>query len=303
MVGNCYGSLRGARARRCAQSRSVRQPSVGNYLELSSTTNLINTARLCAGWRCVKLKGRFPRLTGTRYLTALRGWRCVVNVRTKTLAASVVCAGFLGANAASAAVVLEDNFNQDMPELSWSGDSVFTSVAFNDTNAGAPAVASTDLIGAGSGFDFYPGNGRYVDMDGSTGFGNVPFAGVLQSNTSIVTGAYTLSFDLGGNARGAPAQTTEVWVGSFGTGFEIASVTLSSSAPFTLHSYAFNTPVSGPLTFYELGPSDQQGNILDNVTLISGVPEPDTSAMLLAGLGALGLVRRSAKRTRIANGS
>jgi hypothetical protein len=114
---------------------------------------------------------------------------------------------------------------------------------------------------------------------------------VLQSNASFAAGTYTVSFDLGGNARGAPAQTTEVFLGST----LVASLTLDSGSPFALHTFTFDS-AGGNLVFDELGPSNQQGNILDNVTLNS-VPEPASWAMMLLGVGAIGA---SLRRSRLA---
>ena len=176
-------------------------------------------------------------------------------------AAAAILAGAATAQAASAGVVLSDNFNADALALNWTGDSVFTSNAVADAGG---AIASTDLIGSGY-FDFFPGNGNYVDLDGSTGYGNLPVAGQLESNSAVGAGKYTLTFDLGGNARGAADQTTVISLGGF-----TDSITLASGAPLATHSVTFNT-AGGNLFFTESGPSDQQGNILDNVTLSTAV--------------------------------
>ena len=87
----------------------------------------------------------------------------------KLLAATsalTLAVGLLASTNSFAAVVLSDNFDADARVLNWSGDLTFTSNA-------AGSNASTDLIGTGF-YDFYPGNGNYVDMDGSTGAGNNP---------------------------------------------------------------------------------------------------------------------------------
>jgi hypothetical protein len=117
---------------------------------------------------------------------------------------------------------------------------------------------------------------------------------VLQSNASFGAGKYTLSFDLGGNARGAPAQTTEVFLGST----LVASLTLNSDSPLTLYTFT-TTTTGGNLVFDELGPSNQQGNILDNVTMNS-VPEPASWAMMLLGLGAIGATLRRSRLAPVA---
>jgi hypothetical protein len=192
--------------------------------------------------------------------------------------------GLTWAQSASAAVVLTDDFNSDAQVLNFVGDATFTSTS---------PPASVDLIGTGF-FDFYPGHGNYVDLDGSSGSGNNP-AGQLTSNSSFGPGNYSLSFLLGGNDRGAPAQTTVVTLGSD----VIATITLSSGDPLLLHTYSFFT-TGGPLVFTELGPSDQQGNILDNVVL-SSVPEISTWAMMLLGFAGIGFVayRRTKKLSAV----
>ena len=90
----------------------------------------------------------------------------MITMKLKTIAATAaLIVGATWAQGSIAAVVLSDNFNADAQMLNWAGDSSFTSLS---TGGG-----STDLIGTGF-FDFYPGNGNYVDLDGSTGTGNNP---------------------------------------------------------------------------------------------------------------------------------
>jgi hypothetical protein len=202
---------------------------------------------------------------------------------------TILLAGFaaaaLMAGQASAGV-LDDNFNADGPGVfNWPGDAVFTST-------GAPG--SVDLIGAPPPFfDLQPGNGFYVDLDGTTGSGNDP-AGQLTSVGTFGPGTYTLTFDLAGNLRGAPDQSTTVSLGDFS-----ATLTPGASTGFALRSFTFTTTTAGHLVFTEHGPSDQQGNLLDNVALNVGVPEPATWAMMLMGFGGLGAMLR-ANRRRIA---
>jgi hypothetical protein len=194
----------------------------------------------------------------------------------KLLVAALALAGFMASGANSfAGIVLQDNFNSDSQTLNWAGDSVFQST-------GAPA--SVDLIGNGF-FDFHPGNGGYVDLDGSTGSGHNP-AGQLTSIATFGPGSYVLTFTLGGNARDAANQTTVVTLGTQTLG----AFDLASNDPFITRTIAFT--VSGPggaLQFTENGPSDNQGNLLDNVVL-TAVPEASTWAMMLLGFLGVGFM-------------
>jgi hypothetical protein len=207
-------------------------------------------------------------------------------MRTKILLAGLAAAA-LFAGHASASVFLSDNFNGEVPppdQLNWTGDASF--------NVTSPP-SSVDLIGVGGSFDFLPGNGGYVDLDGSTGSGNDP-AGQLTSTGSFGPGFYTLTFDLAGNQRGAPQQSTTVTLGDFSQTFG----PLASSVGFTTHVLHIHTTVGGNLVFTENGPSNQQGNLLDNVSL--AVPEPATWAMMLMGFGGLGAMLRSRRKLAVA---
>ena len=207
-------------------------------------------------------------------------------MNTKFLLAGVSAAVALVAGNASASILLSDNFDAGSPhadQLNWTGDATF--------NVTSPP-SSVDLIGAGGSFDFIPGHGGYIDLDGSSGSGNNP-AGQLTSVASFGPGTYTVTFDLAGNQRGASSQSTTVSLGDFSQTFG----PLASSVGFTNQTITFSTSTAGHLVFTETGPSDQQGNLLDNVAL-SG-PEPATWAMMLMGFGGLGGVLRHRRRTLV----
>jgi hypothetical protein len=204
------------------------------------------------------------------------------------IVAAAFLAGATVSQASYAATVLTDNFNASVPDqLNWTGDGVFNSTS---------PPGSVDLIGQGGAFNFIPGHGSYVDLDGTTGSGNNP-AGQLTSALSFGAGTYTLTFDLAGNQRGAASQTTQVNLGAD----LVSTILLASGDGFSTYSFTFTT-AGGNLRFTELGPSDQQGNLLDNVVL-TAVPEPATWAMMILGFMGVGFMayrRKSHSGLRIA---
>lgn len=206
-----------------------------------------------------------------------------------TLAAAAVAFTAFGAGAANASIVLEDNFDSDTAVLNWQGDSVFISIPQPGNVQGQPSV---DLVGTGDGFGNLAFSGNSLDLDGSTGNGNSP-AGEIQSVLSLVTGNYTVNFMLAGNLRGAAAETTVVAIGN-------QSITLSPTAdqPYTAYSLNF-TNASGFLTFTDLPTSDQQGNLIDNISVTTGVPEPATWALMIMGFGAVGFSLRGRRKSLV----
>src|SRR5436190_2957064 len=122
------------------------------------------------------------------------------------LAGAALAAGLAMSASANAAVVLSDDFNsQPRDQLNWLGDSVFLPTL---------PPPSIDLIGSGGAFDFLPGHGGYLDLDGSTGSGNNP-AGEIYSIATFGPGAYNLTFLLAGNRRTSDAETTKITLGTF----------------------------------------------------------------------------------------
>ena len=209
-------------------------------------------------------------------------------MKLKTIiAATAFLVAATASQASYAGVVLNDNFDGSTPDqLNWKGDLLFTSTSPPGANS------SVDLIGAGGAFDFFfgQGHGSYVDLDGSSGYGNDP-AGQLTSIATFGPGQYTLTFDLAGNRRGAADQTTKITLGST----VVDLLTDASGVGFKSYSYTFTT-TGGQLVFTELGPSDQQGNLLDNVVL-AAVPEASTWSMMILGFLGLGFLgyRKSSK--------
>lgn len=187
----------------------------------------------------------------------------------------------VSSTAASAAIVFQDNFDTEALELNASLDNW-------DVTAGA-----VDVIGDGF-FDFLPGNGRYLDMDGTSSAAGTIFTKTTFSFLAGIT--YTLSFDLAGNNRSAG-------VADIAPGFDkiVAAINgniLTANAwwqqPFATYTLTF-TPgasFSSKISFQGFG-ADFQGPLLDNVVL-SAVPVP--AAVWLLGSALLGLIGISRRR-------
>lgn len=197
--------------------------------------------------------------------------------KLKTLAiAAALCAANVSAHAAS--VVFEDNFNANV-------------AALNGTPAGWSVTDGTvDIVGPGDrwGWLCAGSNNTCIDLDGSSNN-----AGILSKSISVTAGqTYTLSFDLAGNQRNHPIPSS---VDDVTVTFGSASQTLAgivSAAPWQTHSLSFTAATSGSvsLSFANAG-GDNGGAVLDNVR-VTAVPEPETYAMLLAGLSLVGALAR-----------
>lgn len=184
--------------------------------------------------------------------------------------------GFASTNsvrAASVTTLLQDNFNQENRRVGL--------LNYNQFANWNVIKQSVDLIGNGY-FDFLPGNGLYVDMDGSTGQ-----AGTIQSKTIFdfqPGDTVDLSFQLAGNQRNNVTDSVTVSLGNL----FIETFSLPRSQGFTNFTRSFTVAsiTKATLDFKAIG-GDNFGLLLDNVTLTKSVPEPGSIMGLLA-FGAFG---------------
>ena len=146
--------------------------------------------------------------------------------------------------------IFSDNFNG---ENGGSGTTVYSGFAQWTVTDG-----SVDLIGEGF-FDFYPGNGLYVDLDGST-----REAGVMSTAPlSLSRGPHTLRFDLGGSQRSDDNVVTVQLGNEY---LEDITVLADQSLTTWRRSIWVGTTGMYVLSVSNAG-GDDVGAVLDNVTL------------------------------------
>lgn len=111
-----------------------------------------------------------------------------------------------------------------------------------------------------------------------------------QSVTTVLNHSYTLTFDF--QDRQGVASSSQGLEISWG-GQVVGTVNNSLNGGWQSVSYTLlGHGGTESLSFKAIGASDSLGTSLDNVSLTSAVPEPETYAMLLAGLALVGFTAR-----------
>lgn len=158
---------------------------------------------------------------------------------------------------------------------------ILAAICFNAFAGGSEYVVNGSFKGSSvQGWHLYP-NTMYVTYCGDAFCDASPgpnFGGISQTIVGA-HGSAALSFDL------ALTEGIEmvIWNGS-------VLATLSGTSP--LQHYTYSVAASGNDVLAFRGISGPSHNKLTNVSLLAAVPEPETWAMMLSGLGLLAFLSR-----------
>jgi hypothetical protein len=121
---------------------------------------------------------------------------------------------------------------------------------------------------------------------------------LVQSFSLDTAGTYTVSFWASGEGRSRLFDSNDVGANQFTMPVAVSSVNPVNYGPgWHQVQYTFDTGVVNGSNSYHLYMSGFGSGLSVDAVSVSAVPEPGSYAMMLAGLGALGLVARR-RRTR-----
>lgn len=141
---------------------------------------------------------------------------------------------------------------------------------------------------------------RSIDLDSRKNAGANTFNNTI-SQSIAGTGLVNLSFWYAANPANVGPTNEVKFELAFALGHEKGSV-LGSSANVTgwqhyTQQIDLGTVGTATLSFTAAGAKDGVGGYIDNVS-VTAVPEPETYAMLLAGLGVMGAIALGRKKDR-----
>ncbi len=131
-----------------------------------------------------------------------------------------------------------------------------------------------------------PGGNNSIDLDGNS-------PGTLSQSLTLAPGLYNVTFDLSANRDGgALVKYVDVSLGNAAA----QQVSFSqATAGWITETLTFNVTSGTNLVFASADAGGPYGAALANVS-VTAVPEAGSSAMLMAGLGLLGLMVSRRKR-------
>ncbi|HEX5377910.1 MAG TPA: PEPxxWA-CTERM sorting domain-containing protein [Phenylobacterium sp.] len=195
-------------------------------------------------------------------------------MKTLAIASAAVALATLGASAASAAVVFNSTFE---------GAAVNSGhyITVNSIDGWTSSTYGIEVQNHIAGSPAATGGNKFVELDTNRN---------SSMSRNIGAGTFDLSFlysprpGVASNSNGI-----EVWIGQ--TLLGSYSGVGGGDTNWSTKNIHFAT-AGGPLTFVATGRSDSLGGYLDNIKLVSGVPEPSTWAMMITGFGLMGVTLR-----------
>src|SRR5882757_446713 len=166
----------------------------------------------------------------------------MIRARNVFVAAALAVGCGMIALPAQGGIVLTEDFNS----VSQGVNSINIGPNFTVTNG------AVDVIGTGF-FDFYPGNGNYVDLDGS-----MLMLGTIGS-ASFGPGTYHLTFDLGSYTYNNAyiTENIQVSLGGFSTTLTpTVDSSVNPGSPFGHVVLDFTTATGGVLSFSAINPQN-----------------------------------------------
>lgn len=137
-----------------------------------------------------------------------------------------------------------------------------------------------------------PGFGPQTDALDLSGFSDNVGQGVEQTVSTLAGTTYRLSFDYWTGSNVIPSS-----IDVFVNGVQIVDE-LTSGLDIFPRSYSYTFTATGATTLRFLSGDLVVANDIDNVS-VSAIPEPETYALLLAGLGVLGFAARRRKQAPV----
>src|SRR5476651_1294642 len=183
---------------------------------------------------------------------------------SKTMLKTALVAAMLSMGYAHASTQLVTNGNFE--SFSGSGFTGYERVGAGDSTITGWTVsdASVDLINNGQ---YGAINGTSIDMLGTPGPG-----AISQSLNTVAGKNYTLTFDLSRN----PGDSSALYV-SLGGAPATTYTGTSTITPYTLN---FTATSASTVLKFESAASGYSGAVIDNVSVMAAVPEPETYGML-----------------------